>query len=126
MMKREKVLVRMLLDFPPDNLYIGDVIVADKWINDKGVVKFFWYKGNTYRPNQVREIPIDTKRYKFKVTIGPIESGTLYTEKMYEFGNSVDEAYNAMMDIVGHRLAKAFPELDIPYSIELVEESEDA
>ena len=45
--------------------------------------------------------------------------------KMHVTENSVDEAYDAMMDIIGHRLAKAFPELDIPYSIELVEESKD-
>ena len=31
-----------------------------------------------------------------------------------------------MLDIIGCRLVESFPELDIPYSIELVEESEDA
>ena len=46
--------------------------------------------------------------------------------KMRVTENSADEAYSVMLDIIGCRLAEAFPELDIPYSIELVEEREDA
>lgn len=123
----EKGKIRLLRDFSVDNLRMGDIFIVYKYrdysdnityLNPKTYLKF--------DPKDVKELSDEAKEYEFKIFI--LSGGTdgSYLGKMHVTENSVDEAYDAMMDIIGHRLAKAFPELDIPYSIELVEESEDA
>ena len=79
-----------------------------------------------FTPEDVKELSDDAKEYEFKVFMGPDGIDGPCLGKMRVTENSADEAYSVMLDIIGCRLAEAFPELDIPYSIELVEESEDA
>ena len=71
----------------------------------------------------VKELSDDAKEYEFKVFMGPDGIDGPCLGKMRVTENSADEAYSVMLDIIGCRLAEAFPELDIPYSIELVEEA---
>ncbi len=60
------------------------------------------------------------KTYKFCVILcGGYCGGYIYVD-----ANDEDEADNKAIEDVGCRLYKAFPELDIVYSVELCDESE--
>ena len=118
--------IRLLRDFSGADLRMGDIFIVYKYrdcfdkityLNPKTYLKF--------DPKDVKELSDNAKEYEFKIFIGPDGIDGPCFGKMCVIENSADEAYDAMMDIISHRLVKAFPELDIPYSIELVEESED-
>ena len=119
--------IRLLRDFPAVNLRMGDGFTVYKYKYRKQSDEITYIHPRTYlrfTPEDVKELSDDAKEYEFKVFMGPDGIDGSCLGKMHVTENSVDEAYDAMMDIIGHRLAEAFPELDIPYSIELVEESE--
>lgn len=60
-------------------------------------------------------------KYKFLVSIcGGWCNGTLVF-----YAKDEDEAYDMVMGHVGEQLSETFPELDIPYSVELYEEGDD-
>ena len=64
---------------------------------------------------------MNAKEYKFLVNMcGGWCNGTLVIKAEDE-----DEAYDKAMDYVGDKLSDAFPELDIPYGVELYEEDGD-
>lgn len=119
-MKFKKGKIRLLRDFSRDDLRIGDVFIVYKYrdcadniayLNPKTYLRF--------DPKDVKELSDDAKEYEFKIFIGSDGIDGSCLGKMHVTENSVDEAYDAMMDIIGRRLAKAFPELDIEYSVEL-------
>lgn len=61
------------------------------------------------------------KTYKFCVILcGGYCGGYIYVD-----ADDEDDAYDKAIEYVGPRLYKAFPELDIEYSVELCDESED-
>lgn len=123
-----KCKIRLLRDFPAINLRMGDSLTVYKYKYKKCSDEITYVHPRTYLrfiPEDVKELSDEAKEYEFKIFIWPGGTDGSCLGKMHVTENSVNEAYNAMMDIIGHRLAKAFPELDIPYSIELVEESED-
>ena len=105
--------IRLLRDFPAVNLRMGDSLTVYKYkncfdettsIQPRTYLKFI--------PEDVKELSNDAKKYAFKVFIGSsycVDSSCIGIMRVTE--DSVDEAYNVM--------------LDIPYSIELIEESED-
>lgn len=61
------------------------------------------------------------KEYKFYVILCGGYCGGEMTIK----AENSDEAYDKAIDDIGHRLYKAFPELDIEYSVEIVEDEDD-
>ena len=122
-----KCKIRLLRDFPAINLRMGDSLTVYKYKYKKCSDEITYVHPRTYlrfTPEDVKELSDDAKEYEFKVFMGPDGIDGPCLGKMRVTENSADEAYSVMLDIIGCRLA--FPELDIPYSIELVEESEDA
>lgn len=61
------------------------------------------------------------KEYKFFVYLC---NGTCCDGYLTVKAKNEDDAYEKVMYMVGKRLMKAFPELDIEYSVELCDESE--
>lgn len=61
------------------------------------------------------------KTYRFYVSLCNGWCGGIIEEK----ANNDDEAYCKAMDDVSNRLVKAFPELSIDYSVELINGDED-
>lgn len=124
-----KCKIRLLRDFPAINLRMGDSLTVYKYKYKKCSDEITYVHPRTYlrfTPEDVKELSDDAKEYEFKVFMGPDGIDGPCLGKMRVTENSSDEAYNVMLDIIGCRLVESFPELDIPYSIELVEESEDA
>ncbi len=81
-----------------------------------------YFKSDTYDKfgvNDVIELSDNAKEYVLKIFIFD-----KYVGKMSIMADSVEDAYNTMLETIGHRLYKAFPELDIEYSVELCDESE--
>lgn len=81
-----------------------------------------YFKSDTYDKfgvNDVIELSDNAKKYILKIFISD-----KYVGKMSIMADSVEDAYNTMLETIGHRLYKAFPELDIEYSVELCDESE--
>ena len=111
-----KCKIRLLRDFPTINLRMGDSLTVYKYKYKKCSDEITYVHPRTY----LRFTPDE-----FKVFMGPDGIDGPCLGKMCVTENSSDEAYNVMLDIIGCRLVESFPELDIPYSIELVEESED-
>lgn len=108
---------------------MGDSLTVYKYKYKKCSDEITYVHPRTYlrfTPEDVKELSDDAKEYEFKVFMGPDGIDGPCLGKMCVTENSSDEAYNVMLDIIGCRLVESFPELDIPYSIELVEESEDA
>lgn len=116
----EKCKIRLLRDFSRDDLRMGDVFIVYKYrdytdnityLNPKTYFKF--------DPKDIKELSDDAKEYVFKIFISD-----KYVGKMSVIADSVKDAYDTMLEIIRHRSYKAFPELDIEYSIELCDESE--
>lgn len=116
----EKCKIRLLRDFSRDDLRMGDVFIVYKYrdyadnityINPKTYLKF--------DQKDVKELSDNAKEYVFKIFISD-----KYVGKMSVIADSVKDAYDTMLEIIRHRSYKAFPELDIEYSIELCDESE--
>lgn len=123
-----KCKIRLLRDFPAINLRMGDSLTVYKYKYKKCSDEITYVHPRTYlrfTPEDVKELSDDAKEYEFKVFMGPDGIDGSCLGKMHVTENSADEAYSVMLDIIGCRLVESFPELDIPYSIELVEESED-
>lgn len=117
----EKGKIRLLRDFSRDDLRMGDVFIVYKYrdctdnityLNPKTYLKF--------DPKDVKELSDDAKEYVFKIFISD-----KYVGKMSVIADSVEDAYNTMLEIIGHRSYKAFPELDIEYSVQIIEDGDD-
>lgn len=117
----EKCKIRLLRDFSRDDLRMGDVFIVYKYrdyadnityLNPKTCFKFDL--------KDVKELSDDAKEYVFKIFISD-----KYVGKMSVIADSVEDAYNTMLEIIRHRSYKAFPELDIEYSVQIIEDGDD-
>jgi hypothetical protein len=117
----EKGKIRLLRDFSRNNLRMGDVFIVYKYrdfadnityLNPKTYLKF--------DPKDVKELSDNAKEYVFKIFISD-----KYVGKMSVIADSVKDAYDTMLEIIRHRSYKAFPELDIEYSVQIIEDGDD-
>lgn len=117
----EKGKIRLLRDFSIDDLRMGDVFIVYKYRNYAGNI--IYLNPKTYLkfyPKDVKELSDDAKEYVFKIFISD-----KYVGKMSVIADSVEDAYNTMLEIIRHRSYKAFPELDIEYSVQIIEDGDD-
>lgn len=111
----EKGKIRLLRDFSRDDFRMGDVFIVYKYRDYADNITYLIPKTHLkFDPKDVKELSDDAKEYEFKIFISD-----KYVGKMSVIADSVKDAYNTMLETIGHRLYKAFPELDIEYSVEL-------
>lgn len=118
----EKGYVRVIDDFcGPEYFKKNDCYEVYKSEDCYGRISYF--KSDTYDKfgvNDVIELSDNAKKYTLKIFISD-----KYVGKMSVMADSVEDAYNTMLETIGHRLYRAFPELEIEYSVQIIEDGDD-